>query len=195
MFLKFLSKLTLLSKIILGFLLIIIISAILCFCFSFYKLSSNQYLLNTRTGDILSQPRTYLRSPWVYTKFNNDVQHCVYQTIVKNNTENLYILKICIYYTYDLNWIKQNKKLPEIIKIPDDIFASYLNNSYCEYSLQDLNKNQRQLQFNIIKNFLDILIKDKGYIITKIVIPYPLLNFKEWKELKEWKEWKENAKF
>lgn len=184
---KFWSKLTILSKILLSIVCFIIISIIIIFSCSFYKLSNNQYLLNMQTGDILSQPRIYLRLPWTYTKFNNDVQHCVYQTIVKNNTENLYILKICIYYTYDLNWIKQNKKLPEIIKIPDDIFASYLNNSYCEYSLQDLNKNQRQLQFNIIKNFLDILIKDKGYVITKIVIPYPLINI-------SYKEWKENAK-
>ena len=85
-----------------------------------------------------------------------------------------------------MDWIKQNKSLPTKIQIPEDIFSSYLNNSYCEYSTQELNKNQRQLQFNIIKQFIDSLTKNKGYTITKITIPYPLIqiSYKDIKDLK-----------
>lgn len=173
--LKFLQKLTLFSKILLLTFLIGIITFISIFCFSIYKINNNEYILNTNTGELLSHEGIYVRLPWSHVKFNNDIHCTEINAIVQDNSNNIYISKIIVYSNFDLNWIKTNKQIPKSINIPQDILNSYLNNSYSNYSIKELESNNRKLQFEIINQFLSTSIKDKGISIIRITIPYPLI--------------------
>lgn len=174
MFLNFLKRLTLFSKILLSLVVVSFISAIIISCFAIYSIKSNEYLLNTNTGSIIKQPGMYFRMPWSHIKFTNNITYSEIDVIVSDNSGTIYFAKIGIYSNYDLEWIKTNKQIPTTLMINQDIFTSYMNNSYSKFSLKELNADGRKLQFDIITAFINSTIKDKGIILQRIVIPYPL---------------------
>jgi hypothetical protein len=169
------KRLTLFSKILFFTVICCLIFAFIIFCLSFFIIGDNDLLLNKNTGEVLTREGIYLRLPWMYGKINNDVQCNEILAIVQDNSRNIYYTKISIYSNYNLDWIKKNKRIPKSIKIQNDIIASYLNNNYSNYSIQELEANNRKLQFNIINNFLNENIKNKSNNIINILIPYPLI--------------------
>lgn len=169
------KRLTLFSKILFFTIISGLMFAFIIFCFSFFKIGNNDLLLNKNTGEVLTHKGIYIRLPWMYTKINNDVQCNEILAIVQDNSRNIYYTKILIHSNYNLDWIKTNKRIPKSINIQNDIVASYLNNNYCNYSIQELEANNRKLQFNIINNFLNENFKNTGNNIISISIPYPLI--------------------
>lgn len=168
---NFLNKLTLLGK-------IAVIIPILFICFlllNIYAVTVNRNLLNTSTGEIISRPGMYFRPLWSHTIFRNDCKYIYLKAYVQDKSNNAYLIQIKAAYKFNLDWIQRNKSIPEEIEINKDNLSSYLIDNYINYSFEELNKNNRKLQYEIINSYFKALNKDDRYIIEEILIYRPLI--------------------
>lgn len=168
---NFLNKLTFFGKIavilpilFIGFLLL-----------NIYTVTVNRNLLNTSTGEIISQPGICFRPFWSHIIFRNDCKYIYLKAYTQDKSNNAYIIQIKITYRLNKEWIKLNKSIPEEIEINKDNLSSYLIDNYINYSIEELNKNNRKLQYEIINSYFKALNKDDRYIIEEILIYRPLI--------------------
>lgn len=168
---NFLNKLTLFGKIavvlpilFIGFLLL-----------NVYTVTVNRNLLNTSTGEIISQPGICFRPFWSHIIFRNDCKYIYLKAYTQDKSNNAYIIQIKITYRLNQEWIKLNKSIPPELEVNQENLNSYLMDNYINYSIEELNKENRKLQYEIISAYFNKLNRNNKYIIEEILIYRPLI--------------------
>lgn len=174
-FLTFFNKLTFFGKFCIAWLTSSVILLIIYLISNLFIVTTHRNLLNEITGEIISKPGIYFRPSWSHELFRNDYNHICLKAFTQDKSNNAYIIQIKIAYKLNQEWIKLNKAIPSKLEINQDNLNSYLIDNYINYSIEELNKENRKLQYQIISNYFNQLDKNNKYIIEEILIYRPLI--------------------
>lgn len=166
-------KLTKLSKTLITFTIGILIAAITYICLSFYNVKTNQFLLNTKTGKVITKKGINFSYYFSTIKDNYACQELVGGAIIQDKSRKNYGFMFSVIYQYDLNWIEKNKCIPKHLIIPDYKFKSYMLNSSSTFTIEDVYNREKLV--DILKYFYENALKNSGYKIEGIYITSPII--------------------
>jgi len=121
---NFLSKLTLLSKILLSIILISLLALIYYFFSCIRYVNANEALLNNTSGEILTYTGFTLKSRSKYYMLDLSDKQKVIQIEFQTSDLNIYKTTCIIVYNYDETYLKETKNIPNDIKTTVPIYRT-----------------------------------------------------------------------
>ena len=172
---NFLSKLTLLSKILLSITLIALLFSVYYFFSCFRFVNTNEALLNNTSGEILTYPGFTLKSRSKYYIVDLSDKQKVIQIEFQTSDLNIYKTTCIIVYNYNETYLKETKNIPNELSFNDLDFKNYILNKSINYNINDLISNNKKEFYTLIFDYFNPIINNSGYSIKNIWFTEPIV--------------------
>lgn len=172
---NFLSKLTLLSKILLSIILISLLSLIYYFFSCIRYVNANEALLNNTSGEILTYTGFTLKSRSKYYMLDLSDKQKVIQIEFQTSDLNIYKTTCIIVYNYNETYLKETKNIPNEVLFNDLEFKNYILNKSINYNINDLITNNKKEFYSLIFDYFNPIINNSGYSIKNIWFTEPIV--------------------
>lgn len=172
---NFLSKLTLLSQILLSIILISLLSSLYYFFYCFRYVNTNEALLNNTSGEILTYTGFTLKSRSKYYILDLSDKQKAIQIEFQTSDLNIYKTTFIIVYNYNGTYLKETKNIPNEVLFNDLEFKNYILNKSINYNINDLITNNKKEFYSLIFNYFNPIINNSGYSIKNIWFTEPIV--------------------
>jgi hypothetical protein len=172
---NFLSKLTLLSKILLSIVLISLLFSLYYFFSCVRYVNENEALLNNTSDEIVTYTGFTLKSRSKYYILDLSDKQKVIQIEFQTFNLNIYKTTCIIVYNYNETYLKETKNIPNEILFNDLEFKNYILNKAINYNINDLITNNKKEFYSLIFDYLNPIINNFGYSIKNIWFTEPIV--------------------